>query len=117
MMGTVTVSMTQAKNELADVVNRVAYGRERIILLSRSKPRAAVVSFEDLQVLEELQEEKKAHQARMEGWLTEARALRQEILKRREGISLPDSVEMLQELREERDGQILGDSLQSSSGL
>jgi hypothetical protein len=68
-------------------------------------------------VLEGLQEEKDAHRARMEGWLAEARALRREILKRREGIPLPDSVEMLQELREERDEQILGDPLQSSSGL
>jgi prevent-host-death family protein len=107
-MSTITVSMTQAKNELADVVNRVAYGGERIVLLSRGKPRAAIVSFEDLQVLEGLQEEKKTHRARMEGWLAEARALRREILKRREGVPLPDSVETLQELREERDEQILG---------
>ena len=107
-MSTATVSMTQAKNGLADVVNRVAYGGERVVLLSRGKPKAAIVSFEDLQVLEGLQEEKKTHRARMEGWLAEARDLRREILKRREGVSLPDSVEMLQELREERDEQILG---------
>jgi hypothetical protein len=92
-------------------------GGERIILLSRGKPRAAIVSFEDLQVLEGLQEEKKAHQARMEDWLAEARALRREILKRREGVPLPNSAEMLRELREERDEQILGDPLQPSSGL
>ncbi|GEM_PF-659261 len=68
-------------------------------------------------VLEGLQEEKEAHRARMEDWLAEARALRQKILERREGSPLPDSVEMLRELREERDEQILGDPLQSSSGL
>ena len=106
-MSTITVSMTQAKNELADVVNRVAYGGERIILLSRGKPRAAIVSFEDLQFLEGLRGEEESR-ARMEGWLAEARALRQEILKRREGVPLPDSVETLRELREERDEQILG---------
>jgi len=107
-MGTATVSMTQAKNELADVVNRAAYGGERIILLSRGKPKAAIISFEDLQLLEGLREGKEAHQARMEDWLAEARDLRQEILKRREGVPLPDSVETLRELREERDEQILG---------
>jgi len=107
-MSTITVSMTQAKNELADVVNRAAYGGKRIILLSRGKPKAAIISFEDLQVLEGLQEGKKAHQARMEGWLAEARDLRQKILERREGVPLPDSVETLKELREERDEQILG---------
>ncbi len=75
------------------------------------KPRAYVP------VLEGLQKEKDAHWARMEDWLAEARALRREILKRREGAPLPDSVEMLQELREERDEQILDNPLQPSSGL
>jgi prevent-host-death family protein len=100
--------MTQAKNELADVVNRAAYGGEWIVLLSRGKPKAAIISFEDLQLLEGLREEKEVHRARMEDWLAEARALRQKILERREGIPLPDSVETLRELREERDEQVLG---------
>lgn len=116
-MGTATVSMTQAKNELADVVNRAAYGGERIILLSRGKPKAAIISFEDLQLLEGVQEEKRAHRTRIEGWLAEARDLRQEILRRRAGEALPDSVEMLEELREERDEQILGGLLQSPCRL
>ena len=30
-MGTTTVSITQAKNNLADVVNRAAYGKERFL--------------------------------------------------------------------------------------
>ena len=107
-MGTATVSMTQAKNELADVVNRAAYGGERIVLLSRGKPKAAIISFEDLQLLEGLRAEKETRRARMEDWLVEARTLRQKILKRREGATLPDSVETLRELREERDEQILG---------
>jgi prevent-host-death family protein len=107
-MGTATVSMTQAKNELADVVNRAAYGGERIVLLSRGKPKAAIISFEDLQLLEGLREEKESRRARMESWLIEARALRQKILKRREGVPLPGSVETLRELREERDEQVLG---------
>lgn len=68
-------------------------------------------------ILEGLQEEKKAHRARMEDWLAEARALRREILKRRKGVPRPDSVEMLHELREERDEQILGVPFQLSSGL
>jgi prevent-host-death family protein len=107
-MGTKTVSMTQAKNRLADVVNRAAHGGERIVLLSRGKPKAAVISFEDLQLLEGLREEKEVHQARMERWLTETRTLRQRILERRKGAVLPDSVETLRELRERRDEQILG---------
>jgi len=107
-MSTTTVSMTQAKSRLADVVNRAAYGGERIVLLSRGRPKAAIISFEDLQLLEGLREGKEARRARMESWLAEARTLRQKILERREGVPLPNSVETLRELREERDEQILG---------
>ncbi len=60
-----------------------------------------------MQFLERLEVENEARWARIEAWLEEARALRQKILKRREGVPLPDSVEMLRELREERDEQIL----------
>lgn len=60
-----------------------------------------------MQFLERLEVENEARWARIEAWLEEAHALRQKILKRREGVPLPDSVEMLRELREERDEQIL----------
>ena len=44
--------MTQARDELADLVSRVAYGHERIILTRHSKPVACLVSPEDLARLE-----------------------------------------------------------------
>jgi hypothetical protein len=64
--------------------------RERIW---NEEPAMEIEDFEEhdvrpnahVSVLEGLPEEKEAHQARMEGWLAEARVLRQEILKRREG--------------------------------
>jgi prevent-host-death family protein len=40
--------VTQARDELADLVSRVAYGHERIILTRHSKPVACLVSPEDL---------------------------------------------------------------------
>jgi prevent-host-death family protein len=51
--------VTQARDELADLVSRVAYGHERIILTRHSKPVACLVSPEDLARLEEL--ERDAH--------------------------------------------------------
>ena len=45
--------MTQARDELADLVSRVAYGHERIILTRHSKPVACLVSPGDLARLEE----------------------------------------------------------------
>jgi prevent-host-death family protein len=41
------VSVSGAKRDLSDLLNRVAYGRERIIVESRGKPKAAVVPIED----------------------------------------------------------------------
>ena len=45
--------MTQAREELADLINRVAYGHERIVLTRHSKPVACLVPPEDLARLEE----------------------------------------------------------------
>jgi prevent-host-death family protein len=47
------IPVTQAREELADLVNRVAYGHERIILTRHSKPVACIVPPEDLALLEE----------------------------------------------------------------
>jgi len=46
-----TVGIAEIKRDISTIVNRVAFGRERIILTSRGKPKAAVVSIEDLQRL------------------------------------------------------------------
>lgn len=81
-MSTTAVSITQAKNNLADAVNRAAYGRERFLLLSRGKPKAAVVSVEDLRLLESLREDREARKAEQAAWLAQADALRQRIAER-----------------------------------
>ncbi len=74
------VSITQAKNSLSDVVNRAAYGGERFLLLSRGKPKAAVVSVEELMLLESLREDREARKAEQAAWLAQADALVQEEL-------------------------------------
>ena len=51
------IPVTQARDELADLVSRVAYGHERIILTRHSKPVACLVSPEDLARLEEAERE------------------------------------------------------------
>ena len=43
------VSIGRVKRDVSDLVNRVAYGGERIILTSRGKPKAALVSMDDLE--------------------------------------------------------------------
>jgi prevent-host-death family protein len=46
------IPVTQAREELADLINRVAYGHERIVLTRHSKPVACLVPPEDLARLE-----------------------------------------------------------------
>jgi prevent-host-death family protein len=50
------ISISQLKDSLSEYVNRAAYARERIIILSRGKPKAVVISLEDLERLEELED-------------------------------------------------------------
>jgi prevent-host-death family protein len=47
------IPVTQARDELADLVNRAAYGHERIVLTRHGRPVAALVSHADLAALEE----------------------------------------------------------------
>jgi prevent-host-death family protein len=50
------VSIGRIKRDVSDLVNRVAYGGERIILTSRGKPKAALVSIDDLERLRRAEE-------------------------------------------------------------
>lgn len=108
-MSRVTISLTQSKQNLGEVVNRTAYGKKHITLLSRGKPKATLVSVEDLQLLRAVRRDgRELRKAERRVWLEKARALRERILQRRGGVPLPDSVKDLRALREERDEQIMG---------
>ena len=51
-----TLSIAEARNSLADAINRVAYGGERVIFARRGKPVAALVSAEDLALLQRMED-------------------------------------------------------------
>ena len=53
-MSTHHVSLTAAKQNLGELVKRTAYGGERFILEFRGKPRAALVSYEDIKRIQSL---------------------------------------------------------------
>ncbi len=48
------ISVTAARDELADALNRVAYTHESIVVTRRNRPLAAIVSMDDYHRLEEL---------------------------------------------------------------
>ncbi|WP_046730011.1 type II toxin-antitoxin system Phd/YefM family antitoxin [Streptomyces humi] len=50
------IPVTQARAELAELINRVVYGGERVVVTRHGKPLVALVSAADLERLEELSE-------------------------------------------------------------
>ncbi len=51
----VRIPTVKARDEFSDLVNRAAYGKERVVLTRRGKPLAAVVPLEDVELLERLE--------------------------------------------------------------
>ena len=51
-----TMTFVQTRNGLAEALNRVCYGGERIRIARRGKPVAALVSADDLETLERIEE-------------------------------------------------------------
>ena len=103
-----SVAIGQVKRDISELVNRVAYGGERVILTSRGKPKAALVSIEDYERLQ--REQVNDRLAHWQAWVAESDKLADEILARREGEPL-DVDALWQEARadlEARDGHISG---------
>jgi prevent-host-death family protein len=55
---TLEIPVTQARDQLAEIINRVAYGHERVILTRHSKPVACIVPPEDMAWLEQAGQER-----------------------------------------------------------
>lgn len=91
------VSVGEAKARLSSLINAVAYGGEQVVIQSRGRPKAALVSVEDLRRLEGTHalRPSKAQQA---FGLAQADRVREAL----RGFKLTDSVEELARLREER---------------
>ena len=107
-MSEIQVSMTELRQRLGSLVNRAAYGGERIVLLSRGEPRAAIVGIEDLRRLEQFSAGMTAQSDPYTHALAAADLLRERIQRwqKAHGIKPEDSVETLRRLREERDDEL-----------
>jgi prevent-host-death family protein len=73
------VSIGQVKRDISELVNRVTYAGDRIILTSRGKPKAVLVSMQDYERLLKIE----GRAADIQKWLTETRTLSSRIEKRR----------------------------------
>jgi len=79
------ISISEMKDSLSEILNRVAYGQERIVVASRGKPKAAVISVDDLKLLEELEDALAAREALAEDERGETISLEELIAELEEG--------------------------------
>ena len=50
------ISTADARKNFADIVNKVAYGKESIILTRRGREIAALVSIDELELLQQIED-------------------------------------------------------------
>ena len=55
------LSTVEARDHFSELLNRVAYGKERIILMRRGKALVAVIPVEDLRRLESVARVQEVH--------------------------------------------------------
>ena len=76
---TIQVSIGQVKRDISELVNRVAYQGERIVLTSRGRPKAVLVSVADYARLQKIEQGPAGRTA----WLAQAEILVERIRQRR----------------------------------
>ena len=58
------VSTVDARAQFSEIINRAAFGKERVTLTRRGKEIVAVVPIEDMKLLEALEDKIDLHEAR-----------------------------------------------------
>lgn len=97
-MSEIQISIGRVKREISQLVNRVAFGEDRIVLTSRGKPKAVIVSLEDYARIQ--QSDTQARMERWKKWQAANQALSKRILAEWQGAPV-DLDEILVESRQE----------------
>jgi len=103
-----SATMSQAKDKISELVSRVAKRGDRIVLTSRGKPKAALVSIEDLERLQASDTNRKRDLQSFFRDIDRASEVKDRIRREQGGIFLQNSADLIREMRDERDEQILG---------
>ena len=53
---TTTITTAEARKNFADIVNKVAYGKEPIVLTRRGQEVAALISIDELELLQQIED-------------------------------------------------------------
>jgi prevent-host-death family protein len=93
------INVKEARQRFSEIVNTVALKGERVIITSRNKPKAVLVSIQDVETMEEGSTRKVRRRMQLES----IRGLRERLAQRN---IVSDSLDTLGRLREERLGDI-----------
>jgi prevent-host-death family protein len=96
-MSTMQINIKEARQRFSELLNIVALGRERVVITTRNKPKAVIVSLQDAETLET----DATRRARRRIQLESVRKLRMRLVKK---SIADDSLNTLKRLREERLG-------------
>jgi prevent-host-death family protein len=102
-MSTMQVNIKEARQRFSELVNTVAHGREKVIITSRKKPKAVLVSIQDAELIKS-DLVNKAHRRTQ---LTAISKIREKLATK---IVASDSLKTLETLREERLGYLSDDN-------
>ncbi len=95
--------LSAARNQLSAMINQVAHGKDRIVLESHGRPKAALVSIEDLDRLEAHEDRHAEPEAEMVYWLEQTERT---LLEPQGGV---ESTNALLEVRENRVAEEAGE--------
>ncbi len=93
------INIRKARERFSEIVNLVSIKGERIVLTSKNKPKAAIVSLKDLEVLED----RTIRKAKRLNQLERIKTIRKRLSQK--GV-VSDSVLTLKRIREERIGEL-----------
>lgn len=97
-----TMNVVEVRRNFSEVMARVSYVGQRVVVERKGRPMMALISIADLRRLEALEQTAPDTLARRQASLALAAAARAAIRAERGGAPLPDSGEVLAQLREER---------------
>lgn len=107
-MGTIwRVSATEVKNSWGRVVRRILQRREPALVESKGVATVVILPADEYERLVATQESEKWKQRQL-ALLDQAEQFAKAVANRYTDQSLSDSVELIHEIREERDGELLG---------
>lgn len=102
------LGVAEAREQFSDLMAKVAYSGQRVLVERRGKPMMAWISIDDLHRLETLERQDDSRKTvRLEA-LAQATAARRRIRLERSGELLPASADILATLRNERIDEITG---------